>query len=264
MAVTETTKLKLQKQDAGDAGWHAALNLTLDRIEEKLAKSCAGDPNPTKAGESAGDYVGQFIYDTTNEIYWFCTTAGAAGTAIWERALTDLSGAASPQGAVAGAYVGQRYFDTTNIGWWTCTTVGDAGTAVWTPDIAPKTIRFLYDTAVPAGWLTCDGTAGTPNMIGKFPVGYDGGAADPDYDTIGETGGEKTHVLTAAELAAHSHTPRVKSFLGQGTVGIIGCSQASDTDATDGETDADGGSGDAHENRPPYIVGQWIIKKPVV
>lgn len=80
--------------------------------------------------------------------------------------------------------------------------------------------------SAPPGWLACTGFAlsrtqfsnlfaviGTtfgagdgsttfnlPNMLGRFPVGYDGFTYQ-----IGNTGGEATHVLTVAELAAHVH-----------------------------------------------------------
>lgn len=39
-----------------------------------------------------------------------------------------------------------------------------------------------------------------PNTKGKVSVGYD--SADTDFDTIGETGGSKTHTLTQAQLPA--------------------------------------------------------------
>jgi hypothetical protein len=260
LAVTETTKLKLQKQDAGDAGWHTAVNTTFDRVEAKLAKSCAGDPNPTKAGESAGDYVGQVIYDTTNKILWYCTTAGAAGTAIWERQVIDLSYAGTPQGNVAGAYIGQRCFDTTNVGWWTCTTVGDAGTAVWAADIPPKTVWSFSGTSIPAGWLLCDGTSGTPDLGGMFIVGYDAG--DADYDAIADTGGNKEHTLAADELPDHIHTSKQDArAAGGGT-----CADSGFGSGSDQVTNSSGG-GDpqqAIDIRPPFYTLAYMMKKPVV
>lgn len=39
---------------------------------------------------------------------------------------------------------------------------------------------------------------------GKTLVGLDSG--DTDFDTVEETGGSKTHTLTTAELAVHTHT----------------------------------------------------------
>ena len=38
---------------------------------------------------------------------------------------------------------------------------------------------------------------------GKMPIGID--SNDSDFNQIGKTGGEKTHALTIAELASHSH-----------------------------------------------------------
>ena len=38
-----------------------------------------------------------------------------------------------------------------------------------------------------------------PNLVGRFPMGMTNG------EVLGQTGGEATHVLTAAELAAHAH-----------------------------------------------------------
>lgn len=43
-----------------------------------------------------------------------------------------------------------------------------------------------------------------PDTRGRMSVGYNSG--DTDFDTIGETGGAKTHALTTAELASHTHT----------------------------------------------------------
>ena len=42
---------------------------------------------------------------------------------------------------------------------------------------------------------------------GKVMVGLDAG--DTSFDTVGETGGEKTHILTVAEMPAHKHKFRI-------------------------------------------------------
>lgn len=46
-------------------------------------------------------------------------------------------------------------------------------------------------------------TFGLPNLKGRVPVGLDAGQTE--FDTLGETGGAKTHTLTAAEMPAHTH-----------------------------------------------------------
>ena len=39
--------------------------------------------------------------------------------------------------------------------------------------------------------------------IGKVPVGID--TSDTDFNTIGKTGGEKTHTLSISEMPSHQH-----------------------------------------------------------
>lgn len=70
---------------------------------------------------------------------------------------------------------------------------------------APGTIKQWYGTveSIPAGWVLCDGTNGTPDLRGRTPVGVDTGQAE--FDTLGKTGGAKTHQLTVTEMPQHNH-----------------------------------------------------------
>ncbi|MFT4303465.1 MAG: hypothetical protein ACMXYG_02795 [Candidatus Woesearchaeota archaeon] len=56
---------------------------------------------------------------------------------------------------------------------------------------------------IPEGWALCDGTQGTPDLRGKFIVGYH--PTDTDYNAVGKTGGFKEIALTEEQLPAHSH-----------------------------------------------------------
>lgn len=56
-------------------------------------------------------------------------------------------------------------------------------------------------TALPPGWLLCDGTEGTPGLSERFIVGYKSGHAE--YGTIGNTGGYKFHGLTENNHSDH-------------------------------------------------------------
>ncbi len=79
MGETPTTRHGLSKQAYRDKLWHTLLNLTLDKIDTRLPWNNAGDPN----GVVAGDYLGQFIFDSTNAKEYVCTTTGIAADAVW-------------------------------------------------------------------------------------------------------------------------------------------------------------------------------------
>lgn len=65
------------------------------------------------------------------------------------------------------------------------------------------TIKMWNGTiaAIPAGWNLCDGSNGTPNWTGRFPLAVDN---DDDH---GATGGSEvhTHAATTASAGAHTH-----------------------------------------------------------
>lgn len=85
---------------------------------------------------------------------------------------------------------------------------------------------------------------------GRVPVGFDEGAAEFNVDE--ETGGAKTHTLTIAELAFHSHGVGLVTIQDTGS-GTVVHTEAGSTGTTDGE-----GGGGAHNNLQPYItVRMW-------
>lgn len=131
--------------------------------------------------------------------------------------------------------------------------------------------------APPTGWFLCNGgtksrttyaglfavigttygvgdgttTFNLPQFDGIFPVG-----AGETY-AVGETGGENTHVLTIAELASHDHGVGNAAVAGTQSSGfvfdkLISPSLNRKTTLT--------GSGNAHENRPPFLSVAFIIK----
>ena len=56
--------------------------------------------------------------------------------------------------------------------------------------------------AIPSGWVLCDGQNSTPNLAGRFVVGYSD--SDNDYD-VGDTGGNYTQTLSTNQIPAHTH-----------------------------------------------------------
>ncbi len=85
-------------------------------------------------------------------------------------------------------------------------------------------------SSAPPGWLLCDGAAvsrtdyaalfgaiattygvgdgsttfNLPNLKGRIPVGVDAGQGE--FDSLGETGGARTHTLSESEMPTHTHT----------------------------------------------------------
>lgn len=161
-------------------------------------------------------------------------------------------------------------------------------------DVAPGIIMEDGAATAPAGWLLCYGQAisrttysaifarysttfgvgdnsttfNLPDIRGRVVAGQDdmggtsanrltGVTGSVDGDVLGGTGGEETHVLTIAELAAHAHTIQGdgggSSSSGlQGTAGggpIAGPTSTSTV-----------GSGTAHNNVQPTIILNKIIK----
>jgi microcystin-dependent protein len=119
--------------------------------------------------------------------------------------------------------------------------------------------------------------------VGRVLVGLDAGQAE--FDAIGETGGAKTVTLTAAQLPAHTHSvtdpghthvqqahSHVQSVNTAITGGLSGYTPDTSTNtsaasgystqpttavnntATTGITVNGGGSGQSHQNLPPYIT----------
>lgn len=147
----------------------------------------------------------------------------------------------------------------------------------------------------PTNWLLCDGSAisrvtyadlfsviGTtygagdgsttfnlPNLNGRVPVGQD--TNDNDFDTLGETGGEKTHALTVDEMPRHSfRIPHVAGYddttWEEGGGGYTHTRTSSDKEGAYNSASNDGwhnmsiGNDQAHNILQPYITLNYIIK----
>ena len=112
--------------------------------------------------------------------------------------------------------------------------------------------------AIPTGFVLCDGNNSTPNLSGKFVVGYS--ASNGDYD-VNDTGGAETVTLSIAQMPNHKHDTTVdntKLFPSSGQTSI-GYGGAGSYPATNFSMSTTGGGG-AHENRPPYYALCYIMK----
>ncbi len=150
-------------------------------------------------------------------------------------------------------------------------------------------IKLFGGSNAPDGWLLCDGSAvsrttysdlfaliGTaygegdgsttfnlPNIKGKTVVGLD--SSDTDFNTIGKTGGEKTHKLTIDEMPTHDHNITKNT-----NDNLVLMAQAQNKFGDAGTGTGAGwywnrgvpkqGGNKSHNNLQPYIVLNYIIK----
>lgn len=166
--------------------------------------------------------------------------------------------------------------------------------------ITPAGTMYPFAGAsVPTGFLLCDGSAvsrttyaalyaaigtvyGTgdgsttfnlPNSKGRVLTGRDAGQTE--FDNLGETGGEKTHLLTIAEMPSHDHTTAWRPFMPSGTGSLVLNDRGGDAilvsdnaaHGSNGENLGDvssivnnTGGGSAHNVLQPYLVVNHIIK----
>lgn len=191
-----------------------------------------------------------------------------------------------PSSPTNGQSFGAFTYDSSLPGWRSTPEVASglaAGTMVQWPGATP-----------PANWLICDGSAisranyaslfaaigvtygagdgsttfNLPNLKGRAVVGRD--SSQTEFDTLGETGGAKTHTLTTSEMPSHKHTESRRIYgasTGNSHFGYtidttdttVRLNQVAGTSDAHSLTDFTGGGG-AHNNLQPYIVLNYIIK----
>ena len=176
------------------------------------------------------------------------------------------------------------------------TTADAAATATALATAVPVgVVQMWAGKAAPAGWLLCQGQAvsrttyaalyavcgtayGTgdgsstfnlPDLRARMPIGLSGSGA---FNALGKAGGEENHTLTTEEMPNHSHplnnriytdmpakSGNQQKYILQGNSGDRWLS----TNLHDGtgvpNTDSTGGGG-AHNNMPPYVVMNFIIR----
>ena len=148
-------------------------------------------------------------------------------------------------------------------------------------------IEMFRGSTAPTGYLLCDGSAvsrttysalftaisttygagdgsttfNVPNLKGKVAVGLN--SSDTSFDALGETGGEKSVTLTAAQSGLPSHRHYAQLTTGTGTPGYVSQVSITGNWGPDKVIVEDAGpinASSAHTNLQPYIVLNYIIK----
>ena len=158
------------------------------------------------------------------------------------------------------------------------TTVSDGADGADGSSTLPQGCIIMYNgTTAPTGWQICNGNNGSPDLRNRFIV-----STGSSY-SINATGGANSVTLTEAQMPSHDHDadasvsdPGHKHQLKGGVDDADSGSYISAGDQTgnlnvgamnDNTTgisvsvDVDNeGSGNSHENRPPYFALTFIMK----
>ncbi len=141
--------------------------------------------------------------------------------------------------------------------------------------------------SIPAGWAICDGNNGTPDLRGRFVVGYD--SADVDYDNVGELGPVHTDADGAYSGESTEEAKQIRLAMSQSGIEVNSLYYTQDPPTQLNLSNIDstkrmyniyldmhnyqngdwyrfrGSTGKvartAHENRPPFYVLAYIMKQ---
>lgn len=141
-------------------------------------------------------------------------------------------------------------------------------------------ISMYGGDSAPTGYLLCDGTAvsrttyddlfdvigetygagdgsttfNVPDLQSRFPIGAGTGSGLSTY-ALGDTGGEESHQLTIDEMPAHDH-----EIVRSQVDGTFNSTMRSGGAQSGSYTVSSAGDDDPHENRPPFLALNFIIK----
>jgi microcystin-dependent protein len=129
-------------------------------------------------------------------------------------------------------------------------------------NLIPRGIIIMWNsTQIPNGWTLCDGTNCTPDLRGRFILGYDN---KQGLCKIGQTGGEENHLLTIGEIPSHSHTYNINNNASSFLTGASGAgassANATNTSGINDFTYLNSSTNSAHNNMPPFYVLTYIMK----
>mgnify|MGYP003649846101 CR=1 FL=1 len=199
----------------------------------------------TKDALSAGNALkrvkGAEIDDEFNAIATAVTTKSNANNA----ALTGVPVAPTASASTNTTQIATTAYTTTAVA-----AIPAVTAAVVNALVYPVGSIFTTVTAYSASSLATVMGVGTWAAFGagKTLVGLN--SAESEFDTVGETGGAKTHTLTTSEIPAHTHYSGWRTGTGDGSAGQYGTLHEGPSSVNTGST----GGGSAHNNLQPYIV----------
>jgi hypothetical protein len=123
---------------------------------------------------------------------------------------------------------------------------------------------------IPSGWALCDGTAGTPNLVGQFIKGGSiaGTTGGSNTHTHTNTLSAAAHTLTTAQMPSHGHTfdtwqstfNTANSGAGVGVTNYRNLRSVSSTGGGGSHSHTMSGSIDTASTEPAYYTLCFIMK----
>ena len=110
--------------------------------------------------------------------------------------------------------------------------------------------------AIPSGWVLCNGQNSTPDLRDRFVVGAGSGSS---Y-SVGNTGGANSVTLTTNQIPSDTHSYVGHTYPGSGPEQNQSGGPEDRTSFNVNKTTGSTGSGQSHENRPPYYALCYIMK----
>jgi microcystin-dependent protein len=172
-----------------------------------------------------GQVFGDYVYNSVKGVWLVSEVTVPTVT-------TDDNPPSSPKDGDMWMYTGDGtvfvFYQDIDGGQWVQT--GGGAVEPKTDNLPAGSVIMWAAAVAPSNWLLCDGAVversvwpslfaniGTtyntggetteqfrlPNLKGRVAVGLD--SSQTEFDTLGETGGAKTHTLTTAQMPSHTH-----------------------------------------------------------
>jgi len=124
---------------------------------------------------------------------------------------------------------------------------------------------------IPSGYLLCDGSGGTPNLVDKFIMGgtVAGATGGESAHTHSDNFAVANHTLTTSQMPSHSHTTvyPYERYNTSGSNNLTGGDGSSSSSSAINSTGGGGSHGhgltggvSSASNLPPYYILCFIIK----
>ena len=174
----------------------------------------------------------------------------------------------------AGSYVKMTSTERTKL-------AGIADGATSTESIPAGTVTMYAGSSAPTGWLLCDGdlkstttfadlfaaigytyggtgaTFALPDMQSRFPLGVGSGSGLTTRNLADNVGGVEEHELDITEIPEHTHGLTVDRDVDDSPNDEYSIKEY---DGSDNRQTGPAGGGQPHNNMPPFLALNFIIK----